>query len=103
MNTQDELEEHKVRMLAYAKRFYRMEEIARHTKQRKNVPLALEELEILSVALVELHNREVRRLERSKQPRTVKQTQGLGGIQQLLQYIAFVRNEWKENRWEAST
>jgi hypothetical protein len=102
MNAQDELIEHKERMLAYARSYQDMEEIGIHTKERKNVPLALDELGILSLALNELYNKVVRKLERSKQPRGIKQTQELGEIQEVLQYIAYVRNQWKEGRWEES-
>jgi hypothetical protein len=80
-----------------------MEQIAIHRKERKDVPLSLDEVQILAVAMEEYYLKTVRRVQRQREIRSKKSVITLGQVQELTQYIAYVEHQWKENGWQEST
>jgi hypothetical protein len=77
--------------------------IAVHTKERKDVPLAFEEVQLLTLAMEEFYLKTLRQVQRQREIRNKKSVITLGQVQELVQYMAYVERQWKENKWQDST
>lgn len=62
---------------------------------KKDVPLTMEELELLIKAMTLLYDKSVRRAQRIEEVRSKKQTIMLAEQQKLLQYLAMLKNSWE--------